>query len=330
MRLRLFLLLALAALPAADATRAAAQDGTRQPDASGAAAWARYTYPGDEFSVELPGMPTLSHMFRGLGGPMNFKSEKMRVFSLYSGGVIFFVAAYDRPQKSESLDSFASHLRGAWGLSPKGEVGLGGFEGKSYVVSGRTSRGVATELYGEGRAFRTKKHAYFVLALSQGEGRAEVTRFLDSLALEAKPSGERVAEPAPVTRYEPPKTPPQGGTAPAVEGDAEATKPTRREGASADGPFPPTELTRRALIVYKPEPGYTEEARRSNARGTIRLRVVLSSTGEVKNISVFNGLPDGLTEKAIDAARRMLFFPAEKDGRPVSQYVVLEYNFNIY
>jgi hypothetical protein len=50
----------------------------------------------------------------------------------------------------------------------------------------------------------------------------------------------------------------------------------------------------------------------------------------VTNLSIVKGLPDGLTDKALDAARHMLFFPAEKDGRSVSQYAVLEYNFIIY
>ena len=30
------------------------------------------------------------------------------------------------------------------------------------------------------------------------------------------------------------------------------------------------------------------------------------------------------------AAKAIKFTPAQKDGRPVSQYVVFEYNFNIY
>jgi TonB family protein len=64
--------------------------------------------------------------------------------------------------------------------------------------------------------------------------------------------------------------------------------------------------------------------------GVVRLRVVLGSNGKVTNISVVKGLPDGLTEKAVAAARRMLFLPAGKDGREVSQYAVLEYNFSIY
>jgi len=41
-------------------------------------------------------------------------------------------------------------------------------------------------------------------------------------------------------------------------------------------------------------------------------------------------LKDGMTEAAIEAARNIRFFPAEKDGKPVSQWMTLEYNFNLY
>jgi TonB family protein len=324
------LLLSLAAVSLAPRA-AAAQEGARpqsSPYGAPPAAWTRYTYPGEEFSVELPAMPMLTHTVRGFGGPLNYQTEKGRVYGLYSGGIVFFVAAFDGPRKSESLDDFATHLRGAWELVPKGAAALGGFEGKSYGVAGRTVRAATGEMYGEGRVFRTKRHAYFALALAREAGRPEVGRFLDSLTLGAAPAGERVSEPAPVPRMEPP---PQGDT----DGDAGSeTLRSRRgasaRGASADGPFAPREMTQKALIVYKPEPGYTEEARRSHTRGTVRLRVVLGAAGEAKDISVIKGLPDGLTEKAAAAARRMLFFPAVKDGRPAAQHVILEYNFNIY
>jgi TonB family protein len=95
-------------------------------------------------------------------------------------------------------------------------------------------------------------------------------------------------------------------------------------------PFRQNDVTVRALITYKPEPGFTEEARKNNVTGTVRLRAVLSASGEVTSVSIVKGLPDGLTEKAIAAARQIKFRPAQKDGRTVSQYVVLEYNFNIY
>jgi TonB family protein len=101
-------------------------------------------------------------------------------------------------------------------------------------------------------------------------------------------------------------------------------------GVDYNRPFKQAEVTQRAVITFKPEPGFTEEARRNNVTGMVRLRVVLSASGEVTNIQAVKGLPDGLTEKAIAAARQIKFRPAQKDGRTVSQYVVLEYNFNIY
>jgi TonB family protein len=95
-------------------------------------------------------------------------------------------------------------------------------------------------------------------------------------------------------------------------------------------PFKQNEVTRKAVITFKPEPGFTEDARKNNVTGVVRLRAILSAGGGVTGISVVKGLPDGLTEKAIAAARQIRFQPAEKDGHAVSQYIVLEYNFNIY
>jgi TonB family protein len=94
--------------------------------------------------------------------------------------------------------------------------------------------------------------------------------------------------------------------------------------------FQPREVTRKAVITFKPEPNFTEEARKNNVTGLVKLRLVLASSGAVSNISVVKGLPDGLTEKAIAAARQIRFNPAQKDGRAVSQYITIEYNFNIY
>jgi hypothetical protein len=50
----------------------------------------------------------------------------------------------------------------------------------------------------------------------------------------------------------------------------------------------------------------------------------------VSSISPVSRLPNGLTEKAIEAARRIRFTPAQKDGRNVSQWIVLQYDFNIF
>lgn len=90
------------------------------------------------------------------------------------------------------------------------------------------------------------------------------------------------------------------------------------------------DVTRKAIISHKPEPLYTADARRNNVTGTVRLRMVLAADGRVRNIVPLATLPDGLTEQAVAAARDIEFTPAMKDGRAVSQYVTVEYNYNIY
>ena len=94
--------------------------------------------------------------------------------------------------------------------------------------------------------------------------------------------------------------------------------------------FAPRDVDRKARILARAEPQYTDEARTNMVTGTVVLRAVFSTNGQVTNIRVVNGLPYGLTEKAVDAARLIRFSPAMKDGRPVSQYIQIEYNFSLY
>jgi TonB family protein len=94
--------------------------------------------------------------------------------------------------------------------------------------------------------------------------------------------------------------------------------------------YPLRQVTERARVLLKPEPQYTEAARRNAITGSVVLRVVFSRTGEVTNIRAIQALPFGLTERAITAARLIRFRPATRDGRPVNVYMQLEYNFNLY
>jgi TonB family protein len=98
----------------------------------------------------------------------------------------------------------------------------------------------------------------------------------------------------------------------------------------ADRVYNPPDVTQRARVLFKPEPQYTEEARKNSITGVVILRVVFSRTGEVTNIRAMQSLQGGLTEKAIAAARQIRFVPATRNGQPVSMYMQLEYNFNLY
>ena len=94
--------------------------------------------------------------------------------------------------------------------------------------------------------------------------------------------------------------------------------------------FKPGEVSQKARILSRPEPQYTEDARKNQVSGTVVLRAVFASNGQVTNIRTVSGLPHGLTERALAAARQIRFSPAMKDGRAVSQYIQIEYNFNLY
>ncbi|MDX6576812.1 MAG: hypothetical protein QOE96_2765 [Blastocatellia bacterium] len=90
------------------------------------------------------------------------------------------------------------------------------------------------------------------------------------------------------------------------------------------------EVTTRVKILQKTEPVYTEQARLAGIAGTVILRAVFSSTGVVEHILVLRSLPGGLTEQAIQAARKIRFTPATVNGKPVSMIMELQYNFDFY
>jgi TonB family protein len=83
----------------------------------------------------------------------------------------------------------------------------------------------------------------------------------------------------------------------------------------------------RPVITYKEKASYTIVARNNGVQGAVLLSAIFTADGKVTGIRVIRGLPDGLTEKAIEAAQKIRFKPAMKDGQPVSVRMTLEYNF---
>ena len=88
-----------------------------------------------------------------------------------------------------------------------------------------------------------------------------------------------------------------------------------------------SEVQKRARMLNAPAAAYPDEARAAKAKGEVRLRLVLAADGTVKHIFPMKALPYGLTEAAMDAARQIKFTPAIRDGRPVSQFLTLSYEF---
>jgi len=85
----------------------------------------------------------------------------------------------------------------------------------------------------------------------------------------------------------------------------------------------------RPTILYQEKAQYTKEARDNKIEGKVMLSVVFGADATLSGIRVVRGLPDGLTQEAIKAARKIQFKPAEKDGKPVSVRGILEYTFRL-
>jgi TonB family protein len=69
-------------------------------------------------------------------------------------------------------------------------------------------------------------------------------------------------------------------------------------------------------IVYKPRPAYTAEARRMRVEGEVLLDVIFTASGSLRVNRVVKGLGYGLDDKALEAAGRIQFRPARRDGQP--------------
>ncbi|MEP7341275.1 MAG: energy transducer TonB, partial [Acidobacteriota bacterium] len=86
----------------------------------------------------------------------------------------------------------------------------------------------------------------------------------------------------------------------------------------------------RPNILYKEKAKYTEDARTNKITGTVVLNLVFNANGTISDIRIVRGLPDGLSESAIEAAKKMRFTAAVKNGQPVSVRGNVEFNFTLY
>lgn len=303
------------------------------------AEWARVEPPDEDFKAQLPGEPaahpqqvelgtaTLAGRLYRLDGEDRMR---YRVWSLKGGRA---ASPQESAEFSKHLDDCAelalTLLSGA-GTEAEPERGVVmSYAAEAFLPYGmREYRLRVGRLRGGVVIFSDGEQVFAAAAYGPTRGAANVERFLDSFGVKPHSAAAfltRHSRPTPAAFPARVIGPGRGGGAAQPEMLTNATG-----GADYAGPFTGQEVARKAVIRSKPEPGYTESARRFGVTGTVRLRAALDADGSVGSIYVLKWLAHGLTEKAIAAARGMRFEPAEKDGRKVSQWVVLEYNFNMY
>ena len=89
-------------------------------------------------------------------------------------------------------------------------------------------------------------------------------------------------------------------------------------------------------VTSKPKAAYTETASKKNVEGVVRLRIEFLASGEIGQIVDITRkkrgklVRYGLTASAIDAAKRIKFEPAKKNGVPITVTRTFEYFFTRY
>lgn len=85
------------------------------------------------------------------------------------------------------------------------------------------------------------------------------------------------------------------------------------------------------VLVFGPDPEYTEEARKAKFQGTCIVLVTISADGRVTHAQVLQPLGLGLDQKAIQAVLTWRFTPAkDKYGKPIATQAQIEVNFHLY
>ena len=94
----------------------------------------------------------------------------------------------------------------------------------------------------------------------------------------------------------------------------------------ADSPL----IERQPKIIELPSPEYSAEARWKKFAGKARVKVMLHREGQVEVLEVLDTLPYNLKDKAIAAAQKIKFEPAQmKSGKPVSVSQTIEIEFKL-
>lgn len=91
-----------------------------------------------------------------------------------------------------------------------------------------------------------------------------------------------------------------------------------------------TEYSRSLIVLRKPKPAYTDDARQNGIQGAVKVNVVFRANGEIGEMTVLSKLDGGLVRNVADAIRKIKFLPAEVNGKSVDVSRIVEYTFTIY
>ena len=94
--------------------------------------------------------------------------------------------------------------------------------------------------------------------------------------------------------------------------DSQGMRPIIEKGEAVLGDY------ERLAVIDRKYAKYTMVAKREGTEGQILIRALIDTKGKVVDTEVLHGLPNGLTEEALQALRKSKFEPAKLNGEPVA------------
>lgn len=272
--------------------------------------WHKYTVKSEQFSVALPARPALD--YRRVR--VDSGGDRLEItLGTFVDGVLYLIQVFENGSSSQSLDAFIKDRAKTgwrpWNRKTESKLTLDGVSGKAFSFEG---------IGGAVQFFSKSDRLFQFAAVGAPRDDARVTKYFSSISLVDNKDTIELSPPS----LAPPDGPSSLGLRPNPASSLTTVTP--------DEVFTPKEVDKSYQVVMMVHPEYTEDAREKQIKGTVVLQCVLTSRGHIRNIRTVAGLPYGLTEKAIAAARRLKFIPAMKDGKYVSVSTRLVYTFDLF
>jgi TonB family protein len=82
-------------------------------------------------------------------------------------------------------------------------------------------------------------------------------------------------------------------------------------------------------LLHVVEPEFDPKSETAFTSGVVRLQVVVTTEGNIRDPKVLAGINDTQNKKAIEAAEKWKFKPGTREGKPVNVRVVIELQFHL-
>jgi len=297
---------------------------------SSAAKWTRVQSAAGDFSIAIPegffvALDAQGFIASNSVGSRAVEYTNVRSLSSFRDGLAMYAESYKINEK-DSKRALEYLIR----LGPGADVTtsqLGSVENKQVVYSKPTYYVINYFVIGSA--------VYVIGAAAREANNPLFAEFLGSILINGKPifnthSTNPLETSSTVLLTDLQETPLE------VFGNLNRIKEEKRKKAALSSsavtaPPPAKDEGTKSLVILQKVPAmYTDDARKANEQGAVRLRISFLPNGHIGKITVVSALSYGLTESAIRAAKRMKFIPVEKNGIPEARELTLEYGFSIY